>query len=259
MVVRSLIALALLGAPAAAQQAEPTDAQRAQWAREWEERLHSDWAYLARYRDANAALVPAPGKPRIVFMGDSITEGWVDKVPAFFTPGRVGRGISGQTTPQMLVRFHQDVLALKPRVVHILAGINDVAGNTGPADDRMIEDNVRAMTELAQAHGVRVVLASILPAADFPWRPGLDPGERVVRLNAWIKAYAGRSGAVYADYWSAMHDGVGMRAGLAYDGVHPTEAGYQVMVLVADAAIARALKLKSAGSAARCAAAANPC
>ena len=224
--------------------AEPTPEDRARWAREAEERLHSDWAYLARYRGENAHLVPARA-PRIVFLGDSITQGWIDKVPSYFGPGRVDRGISGQTTGQMLVRFRQDVLSLKPAVVHIMAGTNDVAGNNGPESDSDIEGNIETMTELALAHGVRVILASIPPAADFPWRPGLAPGPRIERLNRWIAGYAAREGAIYADYWTVLHDGPGFRAGLAYDGVHPSEAGYAAMAPVAEAAIARAFAAPS--------------
>lgn len=248
----AIMAAALLfSAAAVVQQREPSDEDRARWTRETEERVHNDWAWLARYRDANAKLVATPGTPRIVFMGDSITEGWVNTMPAFFRPGRIGRGISGQTTPQMLVRFRQDVIALKPDVVHIMAGTNDVAGNTGVTSDTEIQDNIRSMTELAQAHGIRVILASIPPAADFPWKKGLNPGPRIQRLNGWIRDYARRSGAVYADYWTATHDGLGFRAGLAYDGVHPGEAGYSAMAPVADAAIRRALALRSAGTAVR--------
>lgn len=249
-------ALLLVSAPGAAQQKEDDNAR---WARETEERTHRDWAWLARYRDDNRKLARIPSVPRIVFMGDSITQSWPEMVPTFFKPGRIGRGISGQTTPQMLVRFHQDVIALRPQVVHIMAGTNDVAGNTGPTSDEDIRNNIRAMTELAQAHGIRVILASIPPAADFPWKQGLNPGPRIQRLNGWIRNYARRSGAVFADYWSAVHDGYGFKSGLAYDGVHPSAAGYAAMAPVAEAAIKRALALRSPGTAAACARAAQPC
>jgi lysophospholipase L1-like esterase len=159
----------------------------------------------------------------------------------------------------MLVRFRQDVVSLHPAVVHIMAGTNDVAGNTGPERDEDIEDDIRTMTELAQSHGIRVVLASIPPTSDFPWRRGLQPGPRIERLNAWIRAYAGRAGAVYADYWSALHDGLGFRPGLADDGVHPTKDGYAAMAPVAEAAIARALALPLPGRALACARARPPC
>jgi len=160
-------------------------------------------------------------------------------------PGKpyVGRGISGQTTPQMLVRFRQDVLALQPAVVVILAGTNDIAGNTGPATLEMIEDNFMSMTELAQRNGIRVVLASVLPVYDYPWRPGLTPAPKIAALNAWMKAYAARVGAVYLDYYTAMVDErQGLRSDLTYDGVHPTEAGYRVMAPLADHAIQEALR-----------------
>jgi lysophospholipase L1-like esterase len=260
MFSRSALALALLLTSASLPaQTQPTDEDRARWAREHEERMRNDWGWLGRYREENAKLMPTPAAPRIVFLGDSITQAWREMVPAFFTPGRIGRGISGQTTPQMLVRFRQDVIALRPRVVHIMAGTNDVAGNTGVTSDQDIQNNIRSMTELAQAHGIRVILASIPPAADFPWKQGLNPGPRIQRLNAWLKSYAARSGAVYADYWTATHDGLGFREGLAYDGVHPSAAGYAVMAPVAEAAIRKALALRTPGTALACARARNPC
>lgn len=209
--------------------------------------MHIDWPNLAKYRDANAQLPPpAKNENRVVFMGNSITEGWNQYFPTMF-PGKpyIDRGISGQTTPQMLVRFRQDVIALKPKVVVILAGINDIAGNTGPSTLEMIEDNLASMTELAQANGIRVVLSSVLPAFDFPWRPGMEPAPKVIALNKWIKSYAARRGAVYLDYHSAMSDDKGgMRPGLASDGVHPTEAGYRIMAPLAEQAIAKALRKK---------------
>jgi lysophospholipase L1-like esterase len=235
-------------APAAAAPADngapppPTQAQLDTWAREYEERLHVDWGYLGRYRADNAALPPPGAEPRIVFMGDSITQGWFDMVPAFFTPGRIGRGIGGQTTPQMLVRFRADVIALQPAVVQIMAGTNDIAGNTGPMSEDDTIANIMSMVELARAHGIRVILASMPPADHFPWRPGLETAPRIIALNGWMKAYAARSGIVYADYWSVLHDGNGgFRADLAYDGVHPNARGYAVMAPVAEAAIKKAL------------------
>jgi acyl-CoA thioesterase-1 len=208
-------------------------------------RNRNDWAFLARYRDANAALGdPKQGEQRVVFMGNSITDAWAKSFPAMF-PGKpyVGRGISGQTTPQMLVRFRQDVVDLKPRVVVILAGINDIAGNTGPATQAMIADNIKSMTEIAKANGIAVVLSSVLPAYDFPWRRGIGPAPKVVALNAWIKCYAAQAGAVYLDYYSKMVDARGgLSAEMASDGVHPTEAGYRIMAPLAEAAIQEALK-----------------
>jgi lysophospholipase L1-like esterase len=207
--------------------------------------LRTDWANLARYRDDNMKLgTPKPGEQRVVFMGNSITEAWASYFPTMF-PGKpyVGRGISGQTTPQMLVRFRQDVVALKPAVVVILGGTNDIAGNTGPSTLEMIEDNLASMTELAQANGIRVVLSSVLPVFDYPWKPGLEPAPKIVALNAWIKEYAAKRGAVYLDYHSAMADQrQGMRPELSEDGVHPNETGYRIMAPLAERAIAEAMR-----------------
>lgn len=209
--------------------------------------LRTDWPNLAKYRDANAKLAPpAKNEKRVVFLGNSITEGWTQYFPTMFA-GKpyINRGIGGQTTPQMLIRFRPDVIALKPKVVVILAGINDIAGNTGPSTLEMIEDNLASMTELAQANGIRVVLSSVLPAIDFPWRPGLEPAPKVIALNKWLKTYAAKRGVVYLDYHSAMADqNGGMRPGLASDGVHPTEAGYRVMTPLVERAIAEALRKK---------------
>jgi lysophospholipase L1-like esterase len=209
--------------------------------------LRTDWPNLAKYRDANAKLgPPAANENRVVFIGNSITEGWAQYFPTMFA-GKpyINRGIGGQTTPQMLIRFRQDVIALQPKVVVILAGINDIAGNTGPSTLEMIEDNLASMTELAQSNGIRVVLSSVLPAIDFPWRRGLEPAPKVIALNKWIKDYAAKRGAVYLDYHSAMSDANGgMRDGLASDGVHPTEAGYRIMAPLAEQAIAETLRMK---------------
>jgi lysophospholipase L1-like esterase len=210
-----------------------------------QERLLNDWPNLARYRSQNAELAAsAPGENRVVFYGDSITDGW-GRVQGAFFPGKpyVNRGISGQTTPQMVVRFRQDVVALKPKVVVILAGTNDVAGNTGPATPEMIQDNFMSMVDIAKANDIRVVLCSILPASDYPWKPGLDPGPKIVAMNTWLKEYAARRGLVYLDFYSAVvDDKLGMKAELASDGVHPTKAGYDIMSPLAERAIAEALK-----------------
>jgi lysophospholipase L1-like esterase len=204
-----------------------------------------DWANLGRYRAANAALQPpAAGEARVVFMGDSITDSWARQT---FFPGKpyVGRGISGQTTPQMLVRFRQDVVALQPRVVVILAGTNDIAGNTGPSTIQMIADNLMSMCDVARANDIRVVLASVLPASDFPWRRGLDPGPKIVELNRWIRGYAASQQLVYLDYYSALiGENLGMKPEYSKDGVHPTPAGYAVMAPLAEAAIAEALRTR---------------
>jgi acyl-CoA thioesterase-1 len=210
-----------------------------------EQRYHNDWADLARYREANAALAaPAAGEARVVFMGNSIFEGWVKYFPAQFA-GKpyIGRGISGQTTPQMLVRFRQDVIALKPRAVVILAGTNDIAGNTGPSTLEMIEDNIASMTQLAQANGIRVVLCSVLPVFDYPWKRGLEPAPKIVALNSWLKAYAERVGAAFVDLHTPLADArQGLRAELAPDGVHPNEAGYALMAPLVQQGIEAALR-----------------
>ncbi len=210
-----------------------------------DERRLADWPNLARYQAANAELgPPRSGEKRVVFYGNSITDAWAQYFPAEF-PGKpyVGRGISGQTTPQMLVRFRQDVLDLKPAVVLILAGTNDIAGNTGPSTMEMIEGNLASMVELARANGLRPVLSSVLPAYDYPWRPGLHPAEKIIALNAWMKQYAAAHHLVYLDYWTAMADERhGLRGDLTTDGVHPNEAGYRLMAPLAEKAIAEALR-----------------
>ncbi|MBN8224248.1 MAG: SGNH/GDSL hydrolase family protein [Xanthomonadales bacterium] len=222
----------------------PVESLRPEQVRALQARL-ADWPQLERYRADNAVLPsPVEGERRVVFYGDSITDGWGRVPGTTFFPGQpyVNRGISGQTTAQMLVRFRQDVIDLEPDAVVILAGTNDIAGNTGVATQAMIEDNLRSMTELAQAHGIRVVLASVLPVSDYPWRPGLRPAAKVQRLNEWIADYAQRSGAVYLDYWSALANAQGgLDADLAPDGVHPSPAGYAVMAPLARQAIDRAL------------------
>jgi lysophospholipase L1-like esterase len=204
-------------------------------------RIHTDWPWLARYHDQDQALLAAGKKTDVVFIGDSITELWVGKRPGFFSEGRVGRGISGQTTPQMLLRFRQDVVALHPKLVHIMAGTNDVAGNTGPMTAEMTKDNIMDMVEIAKANNIKVILASIPPADHFPWKPGVETVKRITELNDWLKGYAASQHLVYADYWTAMQNGQGgMKDGLAFDGVHPTEAGYDVMAGVAELALKRA-------------------
>ena len=207
-----------------------------------DQRLRSDWPYLARYRDQNRELKASGARVDVVFLGDSITEGWLQKAPAFFSAGRICRGISGQTTPQLLLRFRQDVIDLQPRVVHIMAGTNDIAGNTGPSTLKMIQDNFLSMSEVAIANGVHLVLASIPPASDFPWRPGLATVAPIGAMNAWLKDHTTRTRATFADYSAVLSDGNGaMRDGLSFDHVHPTEAGYAAMGPVAETALRRAL------------------
>jgi lysophospholipase L1-like esterase len=203
----------------------------------------TDWPALGRYRQANAELhPPAPTENRVVFMGNSITEAWAKSFDSLFA-GKpyIGRGISGQTTPQMLLRFRQDVIALHPKVVVILGGTNDIAGNTGPSTLEMVEDNLMSMTELAQASGIRVVLVSVLPVFDYPWKRGLEPAAKIVALNAWMKEYAAKAGAVYLDLHTPMADErQGMKPELSGDGVHPNAAGFALMSPLTEQAIAEA-------------------
>jgi lysophospholipase L1-like esterase len=205
----------------------------------------TDWPNLARYHDENSRLAPpAAGENRVVFMGDSITDGWGRQHGQFF-PGKpyVNRGISGQTTPQMLIRFRPDVIALKPKVVVFLAGTNDIAGNTGPMTLDAIEDNLASMAELATANNIKVVLSSVMPVCDYI-KPQTErrPPQKIIALNAWMKDYAARNGFVYLDYYSAMLDDKEMfRKELTYDGLHPNDAGYEVMGTLAEKAIAAAL------------------
>jgi lysophospholipase L1-like esterase len=199
-----------------------------------------DWANLGRFRDANEDLVAAGTVAgRVVFMGDSITEGW-DLGDYFPGLPYVNRGISGQTTPQMLVRFRADVLDLRPDVVVILAGTNDIAGNTGPMELTEIADNIKSMAELALANGVMPVIASVLPAADYPWRPGLHPDEKIPALNAMLERYAEQSGVAYLDYFGPMQDGEnGLTKTYTTDGVHCTPEGYARMTELANALLER--------------------
>ena len=204
---------------------------------------------LLRYAPANQQLAPPQAnKPRVVLLGNSITDAWPKADSAFFAGSRyelVGRGISGQTSPQMLVRFRQDVLDLRPAVVVILAGINDIAQNTGPYDPVATLNNIKSMTELAQANGIRVVLCSVLPAYDFPWRRGLAPAPKIVALNQQLQAYAAARKCTYLDYHAAMADSrQGLPPALAKDEVHPTLAGYRLMEPLLEQAVATALRRK---------------
>lgn len=210
----------------------------------YEHMIHNDWPNLSKYNDANAALgSPTADEKRVIFMGNSITEGWLNTDSAFFKDNKyIDRGIGGQTTPQMLVRFRADVVNLKPKVVVILAGTNDIAGNTGPSTLEMIENNLASMTDLAKAHNIRVILCSVLPVYDYPWKPGLQPAEKIVTLNAWIKKYADDNGCLYVDYWTPLADeSKGMKAVYAKDGVHPTLEGYKVMEPIVQQAIHKAV------------------
>ena len=209
--------------------------------------LAQDWANLERYRDENAQLMKIDSNEnRIVFMGNSITESWIHNRPKFFEgKSYVNRGIGGQTTPQMLLRFQQDVIDLKPSVVVILAGINDIAGNTGPMTTEETYSNILSMTEMATSNHIKVILCSVLPAKDFPWRPGLEPALKVVKLNALLKKYVEDHNLVYVDYFSAMNDGAnGLRDILGYDGVHPNAMGYSIMEPLVEEGIAKALAMQ---------------
>lgn len=215
-----------------------------------------DWAQLSRYRDANTQLAaPEKSARRVVFLGDSITDGWSRPAYGGFFPGKpyVNRGISGQTTPQMLVRFRPDVIALKPKVVVILAGTNDLAGNTGPTTVPAIEDNFASIAELANGHGINVVLASVLPVSDYghtnKGEPIIQttrrPPAQILELNNWIKQYTAKNGHTYLDYFPAMVDENGMlKKELSEDGLHPNAQGYAIMAPLAEQAIHSALKKK---------------
>jgi lysophospholipase L1-like esterase len=224
-----------------------TDAQLEEMKKKEEDRVRNDWANFTRYKAANAKLATTTSsKPRVVFMGNSITDGWINADSAFFGgKNYIDRGISGQTTPQMLLRFRPDVIDLKPKVVVILAGINDIAGNTGLMTLEETFGNIVSMAQLAKAHNIKVIVSSVLPAYDFPWRPGLEPAPKVIKLNAMLKDYATKNNIVYLDYFSAMKDERnGLPARLSGDEVHPNLAGYKIMEPLAEKAIAEALKRK---------------
>ena len=204
-----------------------------------------DWPNLKKYQKENTALsIPSSDQKRIVFMGDSITEFWSVIDPDYFSvKSYINRGISGQTTPQMLIRFRADVIALQPTAVVILAGINDIAGNTGPSSIEMIWDNIFSMVEIAQANNIKVILCSVLPAYDFPWKPNQEPIEKIKALNEIIKNYAKANNIVYVDYYSVMvDDRQGLKAKYSNDGVHPNKTGYQIMEPIVEKAIALVLK-----------------
>ncbi|NND80661.1 MAG: acylhydrolase [Maribacter sp.] len=206
---------------------------------------NSDWPNLKRYEMKNDSIKEIENRgDRIVFMGNSITEGWAYHMPEYMngTP-YINRGISGQTTPQMLIRMYPDVVDLKPVAVVILAGTNDIAGNTGPSTIKMIMDNIKGMAEIANANNIKVILASVLPAFDYPWKPGMGPNEKIPALNAMIKSYAAEKGHVYLDYFGKMNDGNnGLKADLGSDGVHPNKKGYAIMAEWTEKAIQKAIQ-----------------
>jgi lysophospholipase L1-like esterase len=247
-VIRSVLAACTLALSLAlavlAQQAAPKSVEHPDndyW-KTHDRRLTTDFPWLERFKEDDVKLgAPVAGEQRVVFMGDSITEGW--HLDQSF-PGKhyINRGISGQTTPQMLVRFRQDVIHLQPKVVVILAGTNDIAGNTGPETLEQIEDNLASMAELAHVNGIKVILCSITPVFDYPWAPGLAPAPKIDAINAWLKAYADRRGFFFVDYHAAMKDERdGLPKTLSEDGVHPQPSGYAVMAPLAEKAIEKAL------------------
>jgi lysophospholipase L1-like esterase len=252
---QALFALLVLSSPAWAQPLATTPdcpevARAIQDLMRQDARLR-DWPNLARYREANAELKRAGNRAAVVFMGDSITDNWDNDGYGGFFPGAgyVNRGIGGQTTPQMLVRLRPDVLAFKPQVLVVLAGTNDIAGNTGPMTNEEIQENLAAMAELATAHGTRVVLASVLPVSDYHAVAGQlpqtarRPPARIAALNDWMKKYAAEKGLIYLDYFTALADDRGMlKADLSADDLHPNVKGYTVMAPLAEAAITKAMK-----------------
>jgi|WetSurMetagenome_2_1015567.scaffolds.fasta_scaffold67891_2 lysophospholipase L1-like esterase len=213
-----------------------------------DDRLRKDWAFLKRYSDENKNLPPvAPGEKRVVFMGNSITEFWKTIDGDFFIKNKsfIDRGISAQTTPQMLVRFRNDVIDLNPSVVVILAGTNDIAGNSGPITIENIFGNIVSMAQLAKANNIKVVLCSVLPVYDYSWSPGLEPAEKIVKLNGLLQSYSIKNKMVYVDFHSALADErKGMKAEYSPDGVHPNLKGYKIMDDLVEKAISRALKTK---------------
>ena len=205
-----------------------------------------DWPNLNRYKNENAKLILTDSnKNRIVFMGNSITEEWKRFQPEFFSDNKyINRGISGQTTPQMLIRFRPDVIDLRPTAVVILAGINDIAENTGPSTVKMIAGNIISMAELAESNGIKVIISSILPASGFSWRPIHDPPPKILAINTIIKNYAEKNGMTYLDYYSSMvDDQEGFKKEYGLDEVHPNKKGYQVMSMLVEKAIANMLSL----------------
>jgi acyl-CoA thioesterase I len=255
--VSAAFAALVVAVPLAAQQAravpEPQNTLVTVAAPSWQKgaywtqvdhQLLVDFGGLARFRDADVKLgAPAAGQDRVVFLGDSITDGW-NLQESFPGKAYINRGIGGQTTSQMLLRFRQDVIDLKPKVVVILAGTNDLAENTGPVTLEQVEGNLMSMVQLAGVNGIRVVLCSVLPADHYSWHPELgNPAPRIAALNEWAEAYAAEKGYVYVDYYSAMKDAAGgLPPSLSEDGVHPLPAGYAIMAPLAESGIEKALR-----------------
>jgi acyl-CoA thioesterase-1 len=249
----STILLLAISLPSFAQTAQPTPSQSSDAARAFQayrERMalvySNDFGQLGRYRDANAALsAPAPDEKRVVFYGDSITDAWhLDQY--FPNKGYINRGISGQTTSQMLVRFRQDVIDLKAAAVVVLAGTNDIAGNTGPISIENIEENYATLAELARVHGIQMIFSSVIPVHNYTPQSQAPFAQRdpakILALNAWLKSYCAANNLVYVDYFDAMVDEHGLlRKELANDGLHPVDAGYRIMAPLAEAGVEKAL------------------
>jgi lysophospholipase L1-like esterase len=230
--LQSALALPLLAA-----QRPPPGVDWNKWFHDW---FGRDFGMIGYYADDNSKLLASHEPVDVVFMGDSITEGWHDKRPGFFTRGRIDRGIGGQTSSQMVLRMYSDVVALRPKAVHIMAGTNDIAGNTGPMTAEMSENNFRTMSDIAKRHGIQVLLAPVPPAASFPWSPKIQTRPRIAELNRWLERFARESGATWVDYRRVLDDGTGaMKPGLAVDGVHPTGAGYDAMATVIEPVLRR--------------------
>jgi lysophospholipase L1-like esterase len=226
-----------LALPLVAAQRPPPGVDWNKWFHDW---FAHDFGMTSYYAEDNAKLLASREPVDVVFLGDSITEGWHDKRPGFFTRGRINRGIGGQTTPQMVLRMYSDVVALRPKAVHIMAGTNDIAGNTGPMTVEKSENNFRAMSDIARRHGIAVLLAPVPPAASFPWKPEVQTRPRIAELNSWLESFARENGATWVDYRRVLDDGTGaMKPGFAVDGVHPTEAGYDAMATVIEPVLRR--------------------
>jgi len=209
------------------------------------EDFSDDWAALSKYKKENDTLkAPRKGEQRVVFLGSSIFEFWKQKDPDYFkNHSYIDRGISGQISPQLLLRFRQDVINLKPKAVIILAGSNDIAGNKGHVTNERILDNIKSMAELAKLHGIKVILCKYLPVYEYPWNKEIEPAEKIVALNELIVKYANQKNFTILDYWTPLvDDKKGQRAELTEDGVHPNLAGYKIMEEVTETAIKKALK-----------------
>ncbi|HTX38533.1 MAG TPA: SGNH/GDSL hydrolase family protein [Bryobacteraceae bacterium] len=247
MAAARILPVLLLVVSMAAQTGAPQEVEQLEHRLEVQRHLLVDWAGLTHYGSEDTEIpAPKPGENRVVFLGDQITERWGQGQAKFF-PDKpyFNRGVTDQTTPQMLVRFRQDVIELQPKVVVIMGGSNDLAGATGPATEGTIAENMMSMTELAKAHGIRVVLASVTPVCDFyKKQTGLRPQGKIIGLNGWIKRYAADSGSVYLNYYAALVEGRDFKKNLTVDGLLPSDAGYEAMAPLAEQAIAQALGRK---------------